>query len=50
MCKVTEVMEQMGANCLQMSGLEGIYPARVRHYRHAPALSIQHLAFSLIGA
>jgi len=24
-CKVTEVMEQMGANCLQMSELRGIY-------------------------
>jgi hypothetical protein len=24
-CKVTEVMEQKGANCLWMSGLEGTY-------------------------
>jgi hypothetical protein len=30
-CKVTEVMEQMGANCLQMSTLGGIYEEFTRY-------------------
>jgi hypothetical protein len=33
-CKVTEVMEQMGANCLRMNALEGIQDGSISQQKN----------------